>query len=468
MPELKATALGHYHLQRRLGRGGMSEVYLATDQTTQQEVAIKLVSSSHAEYSERFRHEIETMRTLTHKHILPVLDSGEHSPWHYLVTPYIKQGTLYRRLRKGPMTLQETGDILEQVAGALQYAHDHGIIHRDIKASNILLHEDRYAYLADFGLAKAIKDDTGITQTDCLMGTPEYLAPELIDGPATTSSDIYALGILLYQMVTGQVPFKADTPIGVCWKHLQEQPVPPSQLNPSVTRSIEQVILCAMEKDPRCRFKSPQALTQAFLQSLEETEVQEAARILANTTTIPALKIPRFAAIHALARQETKPKRYRRSSRANRILVALTVFVFLLTTSLSLGLLAAGDGLHTQFSAIIDSSAHLAAERSTQQNQPGPSFNLTLHHLEKYLVNNSTLSVSPPTRRHHRPDNNSGGGANAVGDTSTGNSANVGDGNKRGYNSTKFNKVYINPNWNNPKPGSGNVKKSWEGSKGDH
>src|SRR5215472_3253401 len=115
MPGLEGTTFGHYLLQRRLGRGGMSEVYLATDESTRQDVAIKLVSRSHAEYSERFRHEIETMRKLTHRHILPVLDSGEHGPWHYLVTPYIRQGTLHDRLRRGSLTLQESGNILEQV-----------------------------------------------------------------------------------------------------------------------------------------------------------------------------------------------------------------------------------------------------------------------------------------------------------------------------------------------------------------
>src|SRR5215469_5511152 len=111
MPGLEGTTFSHYRLQRRLGRGGMSEVYLATDESTRQDVAIKLVSSSHAEYSERFRHEIETMRKLTHKHILPVLDSGEHGPWRYLVMPYIRQGTLYERLRRGSLNVQEAGDI---------------------------------------------------------------------------------------------------------------------------------------------------------------------------------------------------------------------------------------------------------------------------------------------------------------------------------------------------------------------
>src|SRR3989442_5767962 len=149
---LEGTTIGHYRLQHRLGRGGMSEVYLAIDENTQQDVAIKLVNSSHTEYSEQFRYEIETMRMLTHNHILPILDSGEHGPWHYLVMPYIRQGTLHARLRRGSLTLREAGDMLEQVASPLQFAPYQGIIHRNIKPLNIFFHALTNLYLSNFGL----------------------------------------------------------------------------------------------------------------------------------------------------------------------------------------------------------------------------------------------------------------------------------------------------------------------------
>src|SRR2546428_4447782 len=224
MPGLTGTSHGRYIIQERLGRGGMSEVYLAYDERMHRNVAIKVVSSSYADYMDRFQREAEAIGRLDHAHILPAYDYGEQEPWHYMVMPYIEHGTLRDRLLEGPLSLEEVGILFEQIASALQFAHDHGIIHRDIKASNILLRDDHYAYLADFGLVKTLKGASELTQTGSLLGTPEYMAPELAEGPASTSSDIYALGVLLYQMVTGRVPFTAETPLAVYWKQIREQP----------------------------------------------------------------------------------------------------------------------------------------------------------------------------------------------------------------------------------------------------
>jgi hypothetical protein len=513
MPGLEGTALSHYRLQRRLGRGGMSEVYLATDETTQQDVAIKLVSSSHEEYTERFLHEIETMHTLTHKHILPVLDSGEHGPWRYLVMPYIRQGTLHGRLRRGRLTFQEASEILEQVVSALQYAHDQGIIHRDIKPSNILLDcsPPIYrggVYLADFGLAKAVEDDYGITQTNCLMGTPEYLAPELMDGAATIKSDIYALGILLYEMVTGRVPFKASTPVGVCWKHLHEQPTPPSQLNPAINQATEQAILCALEKDPCHRFESAKALLDAYQESLaistdtskggdligaaqsllhrDLTErsakgKDEEVCVLAQSATFPAIKIWKLAGVqgggkprpYPTMKRMAKPSRVgaglapalmsardwwsNRSSRAHSILVAFTVFIFLLTTSLSLGLYVASNGLRTYYSTYVASTTPLIDRGRTQQKVITPTFNVALHRLEENLVTSPTLGNLPPAK--NRPHN----------------SGNTVDGIGKGPSTIKF---LVRPESTNPIPeipkgndngnGNGNGNHDGHGNHNDH
>src|SRR5258708_35042890 len=136
--------------------------------------------------------------------------------------PYIDHGTLRERLLQGPLSLEETGMLLEQIAGALQFAHDQGIIHRDIKPSNILLRDNHYAYLADFGLAKSLEEGSTITQTGNLLGTPEYMAPELAEGPAITSSVLYALGTLLYQILTGQPPFTGGTRIAVYWNKIRD------------------------------------------------------------------------------------------------------------------------------------------------------------------------------------------------------------------------------------------------------
>ncbi|MDQ6660044.1 MAG: serine/threonine protein kinase, partial [Chloroflexota bacterium] len=157
MPGLTGTTLGHYRLLERIGQGGMSEVYLAYDEQRKRKVALKVVSGSHTDYIERFRREAEAIASLNHDHILPAFDYGEQEPWHYLVMPYIEYGTLRDLLLSGSLSLQHADDLFQQIASALQCAHDQGIIHRDIKPSNILLESENYTYLADFGLAKSLE-----------------------------------------------------------------------------------------------------------------------------------------------------------------------------------------------------------------------------------------------------------------------------------------------------------------------
>jgi serine/threonine protein kinase len=282
MPGLEGISLGRYRLKQRLGRGGMAEVYLAADERMQREVAIKIVSSSHAEFAERFSREAQAMGQLHYEHLLPAYDYGEQEPWHYLVMPYIAHGTLSDLLTHGPLALSHAAELLQQVARALHYAHQRGLIHRDIKPSNILLRDDHYAYLADFGLARALEGGGDLTQTGMLLGTPEYMAPELAEGPAGKSSDIYALAIVLYQMVSGRVPFHGDTAISTFWKHMREFPRSPSRLNALVPGQIDHVLLRALDKDPQKRYPTAIALSQAYqdalhapqeMPSLYETEI---------------------------------------------------------------------------------------------------------------------------------------------------------------------------------------------------
>jgi len=263
MSGLEGTTLGRYHILERLGRGGMSDVYLAHDESMNRDVAIKVVGSVHSDYLERFHREAEAIGMLNHPHILPAYDYGEHGPWHYMVMPLISNGTLRDLLQDGPLSLEQAAMLLEQIAGALQFAHDQGIVHRDIKPSNILMRDEHYAYLADFGLAKSLEEGSTITQSGNLLGTPEYMAPELADGPATTSSDLYALSVMLYQMVTGEVPFSGETPIAVYWKQLRDEPPPPSQVNPAIPPAVEYVLLRALDKDPTHRYQTADELVQA-------------------------------------------------------------------------------------------------------------------------------------------------------------------------------------------------------------
>src|SRR5579863_1141620 len=295
MPSLEGTSLGRYRLLRRLGRGGMSEVYLAHDELMNREVAVKVVSSTHTDYIERFQREAESIGRLHHDHILPAYDFGEQPPWHYLVMPYIPYCTLQDVLEKGPLSLEYAGELLQQIASGLQFAHDEGVIHRDIKPSNILLRDDHYTYLADFGLAKAIDDRGKVTQTGVLLGTPEYMAPELADGPATESSDNYALGILLYQMVTGKMPFTGDSPLAVYLKQMREQPIPPSRINPKIPHAVDLVIMRALEKDPRRRYPSAMALAQAYLRALEMTDAQASPPLQHRPTLYDTVEAPFIA-----------------------------------------------------------------------------------------------------------------------------------------------------------------------------
>ena len=217
MLEMQELISGRYRLQQRLCHGGMSDVYLAYDELMHRDVAIKLVSSDNTENIHRLHREIQAMSILLHDHILPTLDYGTHGSYHYLVMPYMRRGNLRERIAQGSLTQEEAGNILAQIASALQLAHDHRILHRDIKPSNILLDnsDERHVYLADFGLAKVIGEGSDITQTGCLIGTPEYMAPELANSPESVSSDIYALGVLLYQMLAGRPPFRQYPSIGL-------------------------------------------------------------------------------------------------------------------------------------------------------------------------------------------------------------------------------------------------------------
>src|SRR5579859_1380243 len=244
MKGIEGTTLGRYELRRRVAQGGMSEVYLGYDRRVRRRVAVKVLYGSDEPFVRRFEREALAVGALSHDHILPLYDFGEQRPWYYLVMPFVEGGTLRDYLCKHEyLTLDEAGSFLEQIASALQYAHNHGVIHCDVKPSNILLRLDGHAYLADFGLAKAKVDADAHPHSGTGIGTPEYMAPEQADGINDHRSDIYSLGIILYQMLTGHLPFTADSPMAVTLKHLQLPPPRPSLTNADIPQDIEELIL---------------------------------------------------------------------------------------------------------------------------------------------------------------------------------------------------------------------------------
>lgn len=269
MKGIEGSTLGRYELRRRIAQGGMSEVYLGYDRRVKRLVAVKVLYGSNEPFVRRFEREALAVGALSHEHILPLYDFGEQRPWYYLVMPFVEGGTLrdyvFKRER---LTLEEAGIFLEQIANALQYAHDHGVVHRDVKPSNILLRSDGHAYLVDFGLAKAKMEVESLAHSGAIVGTPEYMAPEQSNGQNDYRSDIYSLGIILYQMLTGRVPFIAESPVAVTLKHMQTPPQAPSEFNSEIPEAIEEVILKALAKKPEERFQDARAFATAYKKAL--------------------------------------------------------------------------------------------------------------------------------------------------------------------------------------------------------
>src|SRR5947209_10673017 len=287
MKGIEGLTLGRYELRRRVAQGGMAEVYLGYDRRVRRRVAIKVLYGRDESFVRRFEREALAVGTLSHDHILPLYDFGEQRPWYYLVMPYVEGGTLREYLlKRKQLALEEAASFVDQIASALQYAHDQGVVHRDVKPSNILLRRDGYAYLVDFGLAKAMMGAESLTNSGAMIGTPEYMAPEQSNGLNDYRSDIYSLGVILYQMLTGRVPFTAESPVAISLKHIQTQPTPPHEVNAETPQSIEEVILKAMAKDPNERYQEAQALSVAYWKALQPEQTCSNADGAAPTSTL--------------------------------------------------------------------------------------------------------------------------------------------------------------------------------------
>lgn len=259
-PDLTGKQVGPYSLGSVLGAGGMGTVYESYQESVQRKVAVKILPTSLAKqerYVERFKREVELAAKLEHPHILPVYEYGNDGDLSYIVMRLMTGGTLSQRLRReGALNINETLKVSRQLASALDYAHSENVIHRDLKPSNILFDKTGNAYLSDFGISKLLGSAaSGLTGTGQLIGTPAYMAPEQWEGgQGQTATDIYALGVVVYVMLTGKPPFEAPTPLGLMRKHMYEDPPPITESQPDLSPTIDAAIAIALAKRPEKRY----------------------------------------------------------------------------------------------------------------------------------------------------------------------------------------------------------------------
>jgi eukaryotic-like serine/threonine-protein kinase len=263
---------GRYRVSERLGSGGMADVYLAHDTLLGRQVALKLLHHRFAEdqeFVERFRREASSAAGLSHPNVVAVFDRGEWDGTYYIAMEYLPGRSLKAVVREhGPLSPSDATDIVVQILLAVRFAHRRGIIHRDIKPHNVILDEEGRAKVTDFGIARAGASD--MTLTGSIMGTAQYLSPEQAQGHAVSeTSDLYAVGVVLYELLTGSVPFEGESAVTIALKQVSAEPTPPSQRNPEVPPALDAVVMRSLAKDPLARFASADEFIAALQQARE-------------------------------------------------------------------------------------------------------------------------------------------------------------------------------------------------------
>ena len=334
---------GRYELHRRLARGGMADVFLARDQLLDRPVAVKVLFPEFAtdpSFVERFRREAQSAANLNHPNIVSVYDWGQEQGTYFIVMEYIDGRSLADILRtEGPLHPQRAAEVASDIAAALGFAHRNGVVHRDVKPGNVLISPTGQVKVADFGIARALGADpeSNLTQAGSVMGTATYFAPEQAQGlPLDPRSDLYSLGVVLYEVVTGRPPFSGESPVAIAYKHVQEQPAPPRHVNTNVPAPLEAIILKLLSKNPGARYPSSEDL-RADLRRFREGQpvlaagaVSGAAAVANATQAVAATQAVRqYEGTRAVPAEEYPPT-YVEPRRSGAFLVVLILLLLVL------------------------------------------------------------------------------------------------------------------------------------------
>ncbi|SER55363.1 Stk1 family PASTA domain-containing Ser/Thr kinase [Psychrobacillus sp. OK032] len=338
---------GRYKLLEMIGGGGMSNVYLAHDMILDRDVAIKILRydfSNEEELHRRFQREALSATSLTHPNIVNIYDVGEDGDIHYIVMEFVKGETLKQYIqRDAPVSPRKSVTIMKQLTSAIANAHNNHIIHRDVKPQNILLDEEENIKITDFGIAMALSA-TSFTQTNSVLGTVHYLSPEQArGGTATNQSDIYALGIVLFELLTGQLPFSGESAVSIALKHLQSETPSIRAINPSIPQSLENVVLKATAKDQKNRYRNAEEMEADLSTALSPERAGEAKFVVAvdddATKVLPVIKEPvSFQEVSETKKipvatgviEEVKPKSKRKKRKIIGAIIASIVVLALL------------------------------------------------------------------------------------------------------------------------------------------
>jgi serine/threonine-protein kinase len=388
---------GRYELLRHIARGGMAEVYLARDLMLDRNVALKVLFpelSTDRSFVERFRREAQAAANLNHPNIVSIFDWGEEAGTYFIVMEYLEGRTLSQLIRgEGPLLPDRAADIGADIAAALSFAHESGMIHRDVKPGNVLISSNGHVKVTDFGIARAVNSDSDLTQTGTVMGTATYFSPEQAQGHRLDQrSDVYSLGVVLYEMVVGRPPFEGDNAMAVAYKHVREPPVPPRQINPDVPQQFQNIILQAMAKNTADRYVNASELRNDLLRYGQGRPVYAeptmAAAPVEQSTVAAPVYTDQTAAMSrtqaaGVAAEPTGPPPRRTGAFVLLLVVMLLILGGLLYVfARETGLVGTTDSPRVQVPNVIGRTADeaaqvvedagLVAERQVQQNEAEP------------------------------------------------------------------------------------------------